>query len=202
MDEKEKKVNNEETTDKIGIEDIENFDIEKLSAKQAKDILKKYLEREKDLKEQAEKVNAIITDLKKQSEDYKDKWIRVAAEFDNYKKRTALTRFQSIDEGKMQILLKVLPLGDNLERALNLPMDEKTKEGINLLIRNFKEMLDKEGLTEINPVGEKFDPNLHEALMNVEAQEGDISGNVKDVFVKGYKLGDKIIRYAQVRVIS
>jgi molecular chaperone GrpE len=211
MEEKENKdtkMNNENMTDEnkktdnIEVEDLQEINLDKLSAKQTKETLKKYLDREKDLKEQAEKINSIIIDLKKQAEDFKDKWMRTTAEFENYKKRTALTRIQSIEDGKSQILLKILPIGDNLERAINLPLDDKTKEGINLLIRNFKEMLSNEGVTEINPIGEKFDPNMHEALMQVEAVEGDISGNVKDVFIKGYKLGDKIIRYAQVRVIN
>jgi len=204
MEEKENKEKIEiEDTDNIEAEEIqEEFNFDKLNLKQSKEIIKKFIEREKQFKQQAEKIDKMVTDLKAQAEDFKDKWMRTAAEFDNYKKRTVSTRLQSIEEGKSQILLKVLPIGDNLERALNLPIDEKTKEGLNLLVRNFKELLEKEGITEINPIGEKFDPNMHEALMQVAAEDGDISGNVKDVFIKGYKIGDKVIRYAQVRVVS
>ena len=204
MEEKENKEKIEiEDTDNIEAEEIqEEFNFDKLNLKQSKEIIKKFIEREKQFKQQAEKIDKMVTDLKAQAEDFKDKWMRTAAEFDNYKKRTVSTRLQSIEEGKSQILLKVLPIGDNLERALNLPLDEKTKEGLNLLVRNFKELLEKEGITEINPIGEKFDPNMHEALMQVAAEDGDISGNVKDVFIKGYKIGDKVIRYAQVRVVS
>jgi len=204
MEEKENKEKIEiEDTDNIEAEEIqEEFNFDKLNLKESKEIIKKFIEREKQFKQQADKIDKMVTDLKAQAEDFKDKWMRTAAEFDNYKKRTVSTRLQSIEEGKSQILLKVLPIGDNLERALNLPLDEKTKEGLNLLVRNFKELLEKEGITEINPIGEKFDPNMHEALMQVAAEDGDISGNVKDVFIKGYKIGDKVIRYAQVRVVS
>ena len=81
-------------------------------------------------------------------------------------------------------------------------LDEKTMEGLKLIARQFKETLEAEGVTEINPQGEAFDPNFHEAVMQAPKEEGETSGMIKQVFLKGYKLNDKVIRYAQVVVIG
>ncbi|MBP5193166.1 MAG: nucleotide exchange factor GrpE [Clostridia bacterium] len=143
-----------------------------------------------------------IAELEAQSADYKDKWYRTAAEFENYKKRNAETRRIALEEGKIDTVKKILFIGDNLERALSYGLDEKTKEGIELLIRQYGEILNNLGLEVIDPKGEKFDPNLHEAIFSREAGEGEESGTVDSVFLKGYKLGDKMIRYAQVVVIK
>ena len=81
-------------------------------------------------------------------------------------------------------------------------IDEKTIEGLKLTLRQFTETLESEGVTAIDPQGEVFDPNTQEAVMQVPPMEGDVPGTVKQVFLKGYKLGDKVIRYAQVVVIG
>lgn len=135
-----------------------------------------------------------------EAEEYKDKWIRSVAEFDNYKKRNANLYKEAYNDGKRDIILNVLTVGDNLERALAMELDEKTKEGVGMILRQFNEMLASQGVTEINPIGEKFDPNVAEAVMQAEAEDGEESEVVKAVFMKGYKLGDKIIRYAKVSV--
>ncbi len=157
----------------------------------------------------AEDAAKVIEELKKEvaalkendkTEEYKDKWMRSVAEFDNYKKRNANLYREAYGDGKKDILLKVLGVGDNLERALAMELDEKTKEGVSMILRSFTEMLEGQGVTEINPVGEKFDPNLCEAVMQAEAGEGEEADCVKAVFQKGYKMGDKVIRYAKVSV--
>ena len=99
-------------------------------------------------------------------------------------------------------MLKILPVGDNLERALMMGLDEKTEEGIRGILRKYGETLKSMDIEEINPAGEKFDPNVAEAVMQVEPKEGDESETVKQVFEKGYKLKDKIIRYAKVSVVK
>ena len=141
-------------------------------------------------------------ELKKQAEDLKDKWMRNVAEFDNYKKRNAKLWQDAFNEGIASVILKVLFVGDNLDRALMLGLDEKTTEGIKGIRRKFDETLAAMEIEEINPVGEKFDPNFAEAVMQVEGEEGEESDTVKQVFEKGYKLKDKIIRYAKVSVIK
>ena len=143
-----------------------------------------------------------IEKLKAESAENKDKWIRSVAEFDNYKKRNAKIWQDAYTEGKSDVILKILPIGDNLDIALSMGLDEKTKEGLQLLKRKFDDVLKEMGIEEINPVGEKFDPNLAEAIMQAEKGEGEESDTVKQVFQKGYRIKDKIIRYAKCSIIK
>lgn len=140
--------------------------------------------------------------LKKQVEEYKDKWMRNVAEFDNYKKRNANQWSEAFNEGVSNVLLKILPIGDNLDWALTLGLDEKTAEGIKNLKRKFNDTLQTLDVEEIDPTGQPFDPNIAEAVMQVPAQEGETADTVKQVFQKGYKRKDKMIRYATVSVIK
>lgn len=143
-----------------------------------------------------------IEQLKKQAEEYKDKWMRNVAEFDNYKKRNAKLWQDAFNEGISSVIVKILPVGDNLDRALGLGLDEKTEEGIKAIKRKYDETLRGMDIEEINPVGEVFDPNVAEAVMQVEGEDGEASDTVKQVFERGYKMKDKIIRYAKVSVIK
>lgn len=155
-----------------------------------------------DLQKQISEDQKLIEELTAQSADYKDKWYRSVAEFENYKKRNAETRKNAYEEGKTDTLKKILFIGDNVERALSYDIDENTKQGLNMLLRQYKEILVGMGLEEIDPKGGKFDPNLHEAIFTKPCEEGQEAGTVDSVFLKGYKMGDKIIRYAQVVVIK
>lgn len=141
-----------------------------------------------------------IEELTKQVEEYKDKWVRNVAEFDNYKKRTATTWTEGFNEGVSSVIVKILPVGDNLDWALTLGLDEKTAEGIKAVKRKFNDTLSGLEIEEIDPNGEPFDPNVAEAVMQVDGDEGEESGTVKMVFQKGYRKKDKIIRYATVSV--
>lgn len=152
--------------------------------------------------EETEKLKAELSEAKKQADEYKDKWVRNVAEFDNYKKRNAKLWQDAFNEGIASVVLKILVVGDTLERALGLGLDEKTQAGLEAIKRKFDETLNSLEIEEINPVGEKFDPNIAEAVMQVEKGENDESETVKQVFEKGYKLKDKIIRYAKVSVVK
>lgn len=147
-----------------------------------------------ELKEELAKAQA-------ETAEYKDKWMRSVAEFDNFRKRNEATRRNAYLDGKGDILLKIFPIGDNLERAL-LSCDEQTKKGIEMVLRSFKKLLEDEGIEEINPVDEEFDPTFCEAIMSEPAADGVEAGYVKEVFLKGYKRGDKVLRFAQVKVTS
>ena len=136
------------------------------------------------------------------TEDDKDKWMRNVAEFDNYKKRNAKVWQEAFNEGATSVILKILSVGDNLDFALNMELDEKTMEGIKNIKKKFDETLKSLDCEEINPVGQVFDPNIAEAVMQTEKQDGEESDTVKQVLLKGYKLKDKIIRYAKVSVIK
>ena len=143
-----------------------------------------------------------VEKLKAEVEDYKGKWMRNVAEFDNYKKRNAKLWQDAYNEGKADVVLKILPVGDNLDMALTMGLDEKTTEGLKLIKKKFLDVLLQLEIEEINPVGEPFDPNFAEAIMQVEGGEGEESDTVKQVFQKGYKCKDKVIRYAKVSVIK
>lgn len=143
-----------------------------------------------------------IEELQSQANEFKDKWLRNVAEFDNYKKRNAKLWQEAYNEGIASVIVKVLPVGDNLEWALSLGLDEKTENGIRGIKKKFEETLRAIEVEEINPIGEIFDPNVAEAVMQVDGGEGEQSETVKQVFEKGYKLKDKIIRYAKVSVIK
>ncbi|MBO7214470.1 MAG: nucleotide exchange factor GrpE [Clostridia bacterium] len=129
-----------------------------------------------------EELKKQIETLKAEVNSTKDSWLRCAADFENFKKRNQETRINSYKEGKIDIIKKILVVGDTLDRAITMNLDEKTMEGIKLIARQFKETLEAEGVTEINPVGEVFDPNYHEAIMQMPKEEGETSGTVKQVF--------------------
>ena len=145
------------------------------------------------LKEENQKLQA-------QADEFKDKWMRNVAEFDNYKKRNAKVYSDAFTDGKTEVVLKILPIGDNLDLALSMELDEKTADGLKLLKRKFDEVLKSMDIEEIDPTGSAFDPNIAEAVMQVEKKEGEESDIVSHVFQKGYKIKDKIIRYARVSV--
>ncbi len=134
------------------------------------------------------------------AEDFKKKWYSVSAEYENYRKRTATARSQAYAEGRKDVVVKLFPIADSLERALAACSDEKTKQGIKMVVKNFEKLLEGEEITVIAPVGEPFDANRCEAIMAVDPQEGEKSGIVREVYAKGYEQGGKVLRFAQVLV--
>ena len=147
-----------------------------------------------------EKLNEELSNAVKSAEEYKDKWQRSVAEFDNYKKRNAKLWQDAYNQGVSDLIIKILPIGDTLDWAITLGLDEKTEQGIKNVSRKFSDTLKEMGIEEINPVDEEFDPNIAEAVMQVPAEEGEQTETIKQVLQKGYKIKDKIIRYAKVSV--
>ena len=154
------------------------------------------------LKEENEKLIAELEQAKTQADEFKDKWMRNVAEFDNYKKRNAKIWQDAFNEGQTNVLIKLLPIGDNLDWAMGLELDEKTLEGLKKIKQKYDDTLLGMEVTEINPIGQVFDPAIAEAIMQVEGEEGDESDTIKQVFQKGYKIKEKIIRYAKVSVVK
>lgn len=159
-------------------------------------------EKEKALIAENENLIKEIETLKAEVNEFKDKWMRNVAEFDNYKKRNAKLWNDAFNEGIASVIIKILPVGDNLDWALTLGLDEKTEQGIKGIRRKFDDTLKELEIEEINPVGKPFDPNEAEAVMQVEGLDGEESDTVKQVFEKGYRKKDKVIRYAKVSVIK
>ena len=135
------------------------------------------------------------------SEDYKRKWYSVSAEYDNFRKRNAQAVSAAYRDGAAEAILKLLPVADNFGYAYDSAQDEKTKAGIDKVIKSFSTILQSLGIEEI-PIsaGDPFDESVAEAIMNSPCEDGETPNTVKFVLKKGYRNGDKVIRYAQVAV--
>lgn len=143
-----------------------------------------------------------LSAAKAEAEDMKRKWYSVTAEYENYRKRTSYVRAQAYAEGRADVVCKLFPIADNLERALASCADEGTRKGIEMVVRSFEKILEEEKISVIDPVGEEFSAEQCEAIMAVEAQEGETSGTVKQVYLKGYEQNGKVLRFAQVVVVK
>ena len=136
--------------------------------------------------------------------DLKDKYLRQVAEFDNYRKRTLKERAELILNGGEKTITALLPVIDDMERAI--ANGEKTedpevlREGMNLIYQKFMKVLEAQGVTKIETADADFDTNLHEAVALVPGMGDDKKGKVIDCMAAGYKLNDKVIRYAKVAV--
>jgi len=157
--------------------------------------------------ENGEQLTAELEALKKQLEEtqaqvseYKDSWLRSQADFQNYKKRVERDNEMMYTSMKGDIIKKVLPALDDLERALQKrPEDNGWANGIELIARKLQNILDAEGVKKIEAEGTEFDPNLHEAISHEPNEEVE-SGHVIAVVQNGYMLGERVIRPALVRV--
>lgn len=157
---------------------------------------------EKTADERVKELEAANEKLRKDLEETKNDYLRARADCENVRKRSAADVRNAYADGKLEAVTKVLAIGDSLDWALKMPLDEKTKEGIEKLVKKYNENLVALGVKEFSPeVGAAFDPNSAEAVMQVDGEDGDEPNSVKQVFGRGYKLGDKVIRYAQVSVV-
>ncbi len=141
----------------------------------------------------------------KKIEELTDKYKRLFAEFDNYRKRTEVEKAGMFAEGERTVLLKILPLIDNFERALqNIPEEEQGSafcDGVEKIYRSFTDQMKSLGVTPIEAVGNPFDANLHNAVMHVEDEETP-ENTVVEEFQKGYMFRDKVLRYSMVKVAN
>ena len=131
-----------------------------------------------------------------------DSYLRLAADYDNFRKRTIKEKEQSYSCGKADAVEKLLPVYDNLERALNQPTeDEAYKKGVEMTMNQLVGIFAGLGVEIFGNVGETFDPNIHNAVMHLEDDETP-ENTITQVFQKGFKLGDKIVRFAMVQVAN
>lgn len=151
-------------------------------------------------KEELERLKTELALAQAEAEDCKRKWYNVAAEYENYRRRTQNQSAQRYTEGRNDVISSLFPVGDNLSRAIAVCADENTKHGMEMVLKSFKKVLEDEGIEEIDPIGQPFDPTVAEAIMAMPAADGEEAGVVKMVHEKGYKKGDKILRYAKVVV--
>lgn len=147
---------------------------------------------------------SVVEKLENELAEYKDKYLRLVAEFDNYKKRTARERIELIQTAGREIIVSLLDVLDDFDRAMQ-QMDQAKdvaalREGIQLIYNKFKSILQSKGLREMETLHAHFDPELHEAISEVPAPDEQLKGKVLDNVQKGYLLNDKIIRHAKVVV--
>jgi molecular chaperone GrpE len=150
-----------------------------------------------------------ITDLKplleasrQKAEEYLNLAQRVQADFENFRRRTKATRAEAFEDGAREFIKQLLPVVDNLERAIaQESSDEQLMTGVKLVYKQLMETLEKRGVTVIDRPGEKFDPNLENAVMQGTADEGE-PGTVCAVLQKGYRMGDYVLRHAMVKVVE
>lgn len=127
---------------------------------------------------------------------------RIQADFENFKRRNAEVRRDSYEDGAGEVIKMLLPVIDNFERALHAESSNGSiKEGVQLIYNQLMEIFEKRGVTVIDRKGEKFDPNLEDAIVQGNPEEGE-PGTVCEVFLKGYKFKNTILRHAMVKVVA
>lgn len=154
-----------------------------------------------------DKLNDELAALRKQAEAEKNKAAemtdsarRIQAEFDNYRRRMNDNSRRVRDDATAEVLVKIVPVLDTIAQALKMIDDEKVAGGVKMIGDEITKLLGSYGVTEIEAEGKEFDPKLHEAVMQMPAETEEQKDTVKEVFQKGYKMGDKVIRPARVIV--
>ncbi len=131
-----------------------------------------------------------------------DNYLRLAAEFDNFRKRTVKEKEASYGNGKADAVAKLLPVYDNLARALSQPTEDAAyKKGVEMTMNELVKIFTGLGVEIFGDVGEPFDPNLHNAVMHLESDEHE-ENTIAQVFQKGFKIGEKVVRFAMVQVAN
>lgn len=150
-----------------------------------------------------EKLQSQLAQEQKKAADFEERWKRSFADFQNLKRRTDNERSTLSTEAREKLLVKILPIVDDFERALqNLPENLKSEpwiSGVNLIEKKLKTLLDQEGVNEVPSKDAEFDPRVHEAVGHDDDSTGE-KDYVSEVYQKGYRMGDKVIRPAMVRV--
>ncbi len=153
-------------------------------------------------KPKKDKKEVLIEELAEKLAELTDKHLRLQAEFDNFRRRTLKEKADLIKSGGESVLINILPVIDDFERALDslksVPEEDAGKQGTLLIYAKFKEFLKQNSVKEIDALHKDFDVDHHEAITKIPAPEEDLKGKVVDVIQKGYQLNDKVIRFAKV----
>ena len=193
LDNAESKVEEQATAEEANTE----ADTEK-SAKSEKKKTKKLEGEIAELKKMLDEKNKEVSELN-------DKYLRLCAEYDNFRRRTAKEKESTYADACCDTLEQILPVLDNLERAAQYNTEDSAEtpmgKGLELTLKSFAETLSKLGVAEIEAIGKDFDPNVHNAVMHVEDENAG-ENTVVEVFMKGYAKGDKVLRYSMVKVAN
>ena len=153
---------------------------------------------EKKEEKASKKAQKEIDELKAKLAEYDDRYLRLAAEYDNYRKRSQKEKSDAYSDAYCDVVKAILPLADSLEKAIEFAPDD---EGIKALSKLFTDILSKLGVTAIESNGKEFDPRYHNAIMH-EDDEAFGENTVAQTFQTGYMLGEKVIRHAMVKVVN
>ena len=146
-------------------------------------------------------LKAEIETLKNEAKEKDDKYLRLAAEYDNFRRRSREEKDALYNTAVGDTVAELLPIIDNLERAASFDDGEKVREGLKMIASTVASSLSKLGVEAFGEAGDKFDPNLHNAVLHDE-DDSDRENEITDVFQKGYKKGSKIIRFAMVKTVN
>ena len=146
-------------------------------------------------------LKAEIEALKSEAKEKDDKYLRLAAEYDNFRRRSREEKDATYNSAMADTVAELLPIIDNLERAASFDDGEKVRDGLKMIASTVGSSLSKLGVEPFGEVGEKFDPNLHNAVLHDE-DDSERENEITDVFQKGYKKGNKIIRFAMVKTVN
>ena len=189
-------------------ETAESADVSEQTAGEETDAQQTAQTEEKTDKKKNKKLDAKIAELEKKLADadaaaaeQNDRYLRMAAEYDNFRKRSAKEKEGIYADAYADALKSILPIIDNLERAVGVEGVEALSKGLEMTLKGAAEALEKMGVEPFGAEGDTFDPNMHSAMMMVD-DENHKEGEIVTVFQKGYRKGDKIIRYAMVTVAN
>ena len=148
--------------------------------------------------------NSSENEIQKEDQDFKEKYIRLYSEYENYRKRTAKEKIDLITNASENVIKELLPVVDDFERAIdnnkNVEDAKVVKEGFELIYNKLHKGLISQGLKPMDAKGKDFDSDIHEAITNIPSPTEDMKGKVIDVIEKGYMINEKVIRYAKVVV--
>ena len=194
----EKKIVDEETAGTtVNTETTESSENTKATEPQVNDTQEEPLS-------ESEKLKLQLAEAEAKNAEMQDKYLRQAAEFDNYRKRTIKEKAELIKSAAEKLMVAELPVVDDMDRALeNMEKGADTEaciEGFKLIVHKFKNILTQNGLEKIETEGQEFDTDYHEAIALIPAPTEELKGKILDCVQTGYKLGDKVIRHAKVAV--
>ncbi|WP_281418795.1 nucleotide exchange factor GrpE [Clostridium lacusfryxellense] len=189
------KGNEVEETETVDAQIVE----EELTGEQSEELLES--EKEKKMNKKTKKLVEENTKLRSEIDDFKDKYLRTAAEYENFRKRTIKEKEGIYTDACADVLKEVLPVLDNLERALSVEgCGDELRTGVEMTVRLFNDAFNKLGVEELALDG-AFDPNLHNAVMHVEDEQYG-PNEIVEVFQKGYKRANKVLRHSMVKVAN
>jgi len=190
--------------DKDKNKDMKNSDTENKEQETKKEKSKKVATKKKEKGGSQSKMKKELEEKTIELAELKDKYLRLFAEFDNYKKRTVKEKLTLMKTASQDIMESILPVLDDFDRAKKSADDENNSEvfseGVSMVYNKLNSLLKSKGLEQMNSTGETFDPELHEAITEIPAPTEDMKGKVVDTIENGYLLTDKIIRHAKVVV--